>query len=368
MSPRRALLCLCALASFGCEHPPSVSREDDTGRVAAPLPEATWRGVCLAHNWQGNGRAGYGTEAGAQTLDYLVDVGADWVSLTPFGWLDELHSVTIGGEHTGEVPGGGESSARLEGAVAQAKARGVKVMLKPHLWVRGGAWQGHVAPRDGAGQPAWDAWWDSYRGFILYYASFAQRHQLDALVVAIELPSAVGHARGQGLLQTIAAVREVYDGPLLYGANWDEQVAPEVWAALDMVGVQLYAPLSHAPDPDVSMMRAGLRPHLRRWADIARAANKPLVLTEVGYRASPTAASAPYAWPEHQEGAREVDEALQARAYHALFAEAAAHNVRGLFLWKIFTDPHTDEEGLDGFSPRGKAAEAVWRQAYAPAP
>ena len=179
---------------------------------------------------------------------------------------------------------------------------------------------------------------------------------LDALVDAIELPSAVGHARGQGLIQTIAAVREVYDGPLLYGANWDEQVAPEVWAALDMVGVQLYSPLSHAPDPDVRMMRAGLRPHLKRWADIARAANKPLVLTEVGYRASPTAASAPYAWPEHQEGAREVDEALQARAYHALFEEATAHEVRGIFLWKIFTDPHTDEEGLDGFSPRGKAA------------
>ena len=332
-----------------------------------PLPDEVWRGVCLAHNWQQEGARGYGTDASAETLDHLQRLGVQWVSLTPFGWMSSLESTEISGEYERKMPAAGETSGRLSRVVAQARARNIRVMLKPHLWIRRGAWRGAIAPRADDGEDAWATWWDEYRAFILYYARFAARHDLDALVVGVELVSAL-RERPEEFVRTIEAVREVYDGPLTYSANWDEDVPLDVWRQLDGVGVQLYPPLTESlkARPTVGELRAALAPHMRRWSEVGEAAQKPVWLTEVGYKSAVSAVLKPYGWPERMpEDQRHPDEELQKRAYRALLAEVGEwERIQGVFIWKYFTDADTEEEGPSGFSPRGKPAEAVLRRAY----
>lgn len=346
-----------------------AEREEPSRQEEAltPLPADFARGVCLAHNWQNGGESGYGTSACGETLEHLDDVGVTHVSLTPFGWMNSAQSAQIGGEHTSKrsIPEGGETIERLAAAVAQARQRGMEVMLKPHLWIRGGAWRGEIDP---GSEEGWATWWESYEAFMLYYARAAQAHGIESLVVGVELVSAVRHGPDR-FLSMIEAVREVYDGKLLYSANWDEEVPDRVWRALDVIGTQLYPPLTQVneEEADVAALREALRPHLRRWHALGERVDRPVMLTEVGYKSAPGALARPFEWPEHLPGhSRKKDEVLQERAYQALMMEVRQFSrIEGMFIWKYFTDPVTDEEGSWGFSPRGKRAEQVLREAFA---
>ncbi len=331
----------------------------------APLPERVARGVCYAHSWELRGKRGYGTDTSAETIAHMKDVGVEWLSITPFGWMSTLSSTTIGGEHAkgSFMPPGAESKDRVAGVFTQARAAGMKVILKPHIWIGRGEWRGSIAPEGGD----WASWWKSYRTFILYYAEMAERLDAEAFVVGVELVSAL-EAHPEEFARTVAEVRKVYSGKITYSANWDELHPPKLWRQLDAVGVQLYPPLSDDPAPSIADLCAALKPHLETWTTLAADADRPLWLTEVGYKSAPTAVKEPFGWPENlPKELRASDERLQARAYRALFEEVARHErVEAVYLWKYFTDPDTDEEGDFGFSPRGKQAEEVMRKAFAP--
>lgn len=348
--------------------PPQASNTAST----SPLPASIWRGVCLAHSWQDDGQYGYGSEANAQTLDHLKSIGVQWLSVTPFGWMSSVHDVNVSGEHQGQMPGAGESAKRMVALAQQARERGFKLMLKPHIWIRGGQWRGHIAPRAQGAQGElvtdWESWWRSYREFILYYARQAQALKVEVLVMGVELVSALREDRdGAQLKRTIEAIREVYSGQLTYSANWDEELEPSRWAMLDYVSVQLYGPLSQAQTPTRQELVRALSQQLESWSALSQAADRPLLITEVGYKSAPSAVREPFAWPERlPPEERHPDEALQALAYEALFeALAKTPRLKGVFLWKYFTHAGSDEEGPMGFSPRAKPAEAVIRAAYA---
>jgi hypothetical protein len=88
-----------------------------------------------------------------------------------------------------------------------------------------------------------------------------------------------------------------------------------------------------------------------------------VLITEIGYRATPDAALAPAAWPESSHAAR-YDGDAQAVCYRAaLEALTAGSWCAGIYIWKWFTDS-TDEEGPTDFSPAGKPAEKVLREFY----
>ncbi len=353
----------------GCERPATPRELPAQPRLQTPaepgvrpLPAQVWRGACFAHNWQDDGERGYGTDASADALDYLVDHNYDWISITPFGFMPDTEANFVRGEHTDDAPRGSEKVERLVAVTRQARERGLRVMLKPHIWIRGGKWRGAIQPKNDRGELDWDGWWDSHDEWILFYADLAQRLQLDALVIGLELHTAVQHAP-ERLVALAARVRRRYDGHITYSANWNEPVDEKVWVALDSVGVQFYPPLVDGSEASDARVRASLREHLDHWSGVARRADKPLVITEVGYRSAALALRHPNAWPEKH--AADPDPALQTRAYRLFLDELrATPAIGGVFLWKIFTDSNTDEEGPDGFSPRGKPAESVIRRAF----
>lgn len=363
-------------AATGNAHPPATdpfgaaeAGEADkaptraSAAALAPLPATTHRGICLAHGYQNGGVDGYGSETSRGTLGELEDLGATWVSLTPFGWMPSLTSTRVQ-RHTGA---NGETDDRMVAEIRAARALRLRVMLKPHVWIRGGAFRGHIRPGGVGDGPATDAGWDafheSHARFVLHYAAMAAAHDVQALVIGVEFDSAVA-AHPEAWRALIARVREVYSGELVYAANWDKVADVPFWSELDYVGVQFYPSLADAEGASLARLRRAMAGHLDGLVQLAQDVGRPVVLTEVGYRATADAAVRPHLWPERM-AEMAPDPAAQALAYHALLAEVAVRpTIRGLYIWKYFTDPDTDEEGAAGFSPRGRAAENLLRRAF----
>ena len=324
----------------------------------AALPADVQRGICLAHNYQHGGRKGYGSQESMSSKKELVALGTNWVSLTPFGWQRSLKSREMSFNPN---IGPGESDARMEAETKQARELGLKIMLKPHIWINYSEWRGHIDPE---GEDGWDVWFASYTKFILHYARMAQRLKHEALVIGLELASASPHR--DHWLKLIEEVRKVYDGKIIYAANWNETHLVAFWDKVDWIGVQFFNPLSDSLNPTYDELSKALHKHLDTYEPLAKKYNKPVILTEFGYKSIKATTASPGTWPEHLSAdAKAYDEVNQALAYKALLNAVGKRTfVKGVYVWKWFTDVHTDEEGRIGFSPWKKAASEELKKAY----
>lgn len=101
----------------------------------------------------------------------------------------------------------------------------------------------------------------------------------------------------QAWRHVIADVRELYDGPVTYGANFDQYAEVGFWDALDAVGVNAYFPLGlYGLEPP-----ARLRRLQTAWTDVARnlesaAGGLPVVFLELGWTRRSGATVRPYSY------------------------------------------------------------------------
>ncbi|TMQ61829.1 MAG: hypothetical protein E6K75_00690 [Candidatus Eisenbacteria bacterium] len=165
------------------------------------------------------------------------------------------------------------------------------MLLKPHIWTRGG-WSGSIAMKN---EEDWARWFAGYRGFILHYADLAERSGAEALAVGTELGGTT--AREREWRAIVAEVRRHYHGTLVYCANWAEDLHhTQFWDALDWIGVQAYYPLCDQRAPTTQALVRGWSGPLADLETIAKIWGKPVVLTEVGYHSLDTAAIRPWEW------------------------------------------------------------------------
>jgi hypothetical protein len=305
-------------------------------------------GVCYAHAWRGDD--GYGSATSKATLVRLQTLGVDAISLTPFGyqWSASSESVKLANHM-------GESDDRLAATTQQAHALGMRVMLKPHIWIRGGTWIGDQSLSDEA---AWSRWLASYREFILHYAKLAQAEKMDAFALGTELKRA-SRRHPEFWRALIAEIRAIYKGRLTYAANWDEAAEVPFWALLDEIGVQEYEPPAQKRGATLAELRAGWTRIAANLESLAKKYDKPIVLTELGYRPIIDAALAPSTWADAP-----YDGNAQADCYRAALESLSGKPwLRGIYIWKWFTDSR-DEDGPTDFSPAGKPAEKVLGEFY----
>ena len=313
---------------------------------AVPIPKLSGflRGISFSHEVRSEG---YGSDAAAAQLARIRALGADAVSIVPYGFTRAPEDPTV------RYLGTDESEDRVLRTMEQAKRLGLKTVLKPQLW----------APRRFTGdivfeRPAdFERWWAGYRRWMLHQARVAALGRADLLVIGTELGGVTRHQDAWRRL--IRDVRRIYPGPLTYAANWsgDFETMP-FWGDLDLLGLNMYYPLAgpgeqpRAGSPQVRELRTKL-------AAMARRHRKPILFTEIGYAASAGAATEP--WKENH-GA--LDPALQARCYEVVF-EAFSREpwLAGLFWWKW---PSHGQGAPDdpSFSPLGKPALGVLERWY----
>lgn len=305
---RRALLALAAT-------PPAVS---------APVPFQ--RGV----NYTAEFPDGYGSDRARQILRSLRQYGVNAVAFVPYGFAPKGEpAVRFSGTRTME----------RDDAITQlsevARAAGMKVLLKPQLWLRGGS----TTDIDFAKEAERKQWFAQYRLFLEHYAALAARIRADLFSVGVEFARMARYeAEWRGL---IARARQMFPGKLTYAANFGPEFETlRFWDAVDFIGLNNYYPL---PD-DLAMGKI-----VARVEEVQKRFSKPLIFPEAGF----TSLEAPHRQP-WDETPRKLSPDEQARCYEAVFqAFYKKPWFQGVYWWKV---------GTNGFGGLSDGSHTPWNK------
>jgi hypothetical protein len=305
---------------------------------------------------------GYGTDAGREALVEAAKMGATWVALTPFGRVWDLKGGGV--DLTFEAPSAQNTEA-IRRAIDDAHRLGLRVLLVPHLWVETGGWRALIDPGDDAG---WERWASSYERFLIHWADVAEAGHVEMLSVGVELRSWVTTRRAASFQRLVEVTRGRYSGLLTYSANWDDVANTTILGDLDVIGVNAFYPLTDREGATDDALLEGGRNVASQLRELAAEWHKPVLLTEMGYTNRADPALRPWEWPDGMVNVR-LDQEAQARAYRALLAPLADEPwCAGFFVWRTYADPNdVSQEAEWGYSPRGKLAELVLRDAFAAA-
>jgi len=251
-------------------------------------------------------------------------------------------------------------------AINELHAKGLKVMLKPHVDSEDGAWRGTFQPSDV------DAWFQSFTTFVLHYAQMAQAQNVELLCFGteyVQLSGAQNQARWESV---IAAIRQVYTGKLVYAANatfpGDEFTSVSFWDKIDLLGIDGYFPLTNHADPTLAELVGAWRNNefgedlVATVQNFADAHQKPLIFTELGYKSVAGANTQPFNFTF--PGAFDLTE--QQNCYNAFYTVWAPENswMIGIFWWAWPVPPPAAND--TDYNPRGKPAENVLKTFQGP--
>ena len=244
-------------------------------------------------------------------------------------------------------------------AINELHAKGLKVMLKPHVDSEDGAWRGTFQPTDV------DAWFKSFTAFILHYAQLAQDQNVELLCFGTEYVQLSGGANQARWDAVIAAIRQVYTGKLVYAANatftGDEFTSVSFWDKVDLLGIDGYFPLTNHADPTLAELVAAWRNNefgedlVATVQNFADAHQKPLIFTELGYKSVAGANTQPFNFTF--PGSFDLTE--QQNCYTAFYTVWAPENswMLGIFWWAWPVPPPAAND--TDYNPRAKPAENV---------
>ncbi len=319
--------------------------------------EFKFNGFNEASYWNGQ----YGALPWLNSLQSAKDVGANTIAITSTSYLANTKASTI--YSTQQT----ESLANVAKAVLDAKANGLTAILKPHIDLADHNWRGRLDPADPA------AFFKNYKDWIVDYAKVAEANGADMLVIGVELDQLASSKYHGQWADIVASIRSVYKGDLTYAANCDANTG--IWDLVDYIGVNPYVPLSTnsaatkadfvkawnsvPSDPFYAKLFGNMSP-LEHYKKMSETYDKPMLMTELGYRSMNGTAAKPM---DFSTGGT-VDQKEQAALFDALFEVFApqASWMKGTLIWGWSTDRaalETKSNWATGYSIEGKAAEAI---------
>ncbi|MCE9594786.1 MAG: hypothetical protein K8S98_11395 [Planctomycetes bacterium] len=285
---------------------------------------------------QTNGRE-WGTDAFAEELDRLKALGVNWVAIHPYARIANDGTVSWREYSKTEPP------EFLVRPIREARARGISILVMPHLAYWGSRFRSRNAIEFEASEDR-ARFWRTYRAWIGALAEVV--HDADAFSIGNETDRMlVDESEWRGL---IAEVRERTSAKLVYAANWSDYARVPFWDALDAIGVQAYFPLSDEAEPSDACLLAAWDKVLPDLRALAQRTGKPVVFTELGYPCSLDAAHEPWSYEEARGAERERALELQARCLAVALGVVDRERdwLRGAFLWKWFVGPAQAENFL----------------------
>jgi hypothetical protein len=278
-------------------------------------------------NFTAEGRGGYGGEATVATLQELPEFGVNSIALVPYG-MTRRGSAAI-------RFGGMERDEDIVRIAGQARGLGLKVMLKPHIWVPGA----FIGDLDFASNSEREAWFVQYRAFIEHYARLAVRIRADLFCIGTELSKLSAYEAEWRRI--IRDVRKIFPGALTYAAvQGPEFESLRFWDALDYIGLNNYYPLPD--DLSTAAMVAKVEAVQKRF-------RKPVIFPEAGF----ASLEAPHKEP-WDETRRKLSMEDQARCYEAIFkAFWSKPWFKGIYWWKV---------GTNGFGGTEDGSHTPWRK------
>lgn len=290
-------------------------------------------------------------------IDPAVAINTNYAAIMPFGFLRSIDSSNI--IHNTDRQWFGETRAGAKQYIEALSKRGVKIMIKPQIWVRRGEYTGFIMMTS---ESNWKALEESYSNFILEYASLAQQIGADILCIGTELELFVKY-RPDYWSKLIKEIRTVYRGKLTYAANWDEFRRVPFWDQLDFIGIDAYFPLSDKKTPSIEDCMEAWKNHKTKIKDLSQFHNKPILFTEYGYRSVDYTAKEPWKFDRSMAS---VNLQAQVNATEALYLSFWSESwFAGGFIWKWFHN-YDEVGGHDNymFTPQNKPVEAIIKEYY----
>lgn len=284
-------------------------------------------------------------------------VNANYVALMPFGFIRELSSPEI--RFNERRQWFGERDEGIQQYAKEFRKKGIKVMLKPQIWVWRGQYTGHIEMES---EEQWKMLEDSYERFILTYAKTAQKIKADIFSIGTELEKFVFN-RPDYWESLIKKIRKVYKGKLTYASNWDEFKRVKFWSQLDYIGIDAYFPITQEKTPSVKDFEKGWKGHKDEIKKIQKTFKKPVLFTEFGYRSLHFTGKEPW---DSKRVSGSVDLQAQANGLQAIYNQFWKEKwFAGGFVWKWF-HRHDRVGGKDNnrFTPQNKPAEALLQKLY----
>ncbi len=290
-------------------------------------------------------------------IDAVRSVHAKCAAVMPFGFIRDKNAPDIVFDTSRQWFGETRTGARQY--IDILHENGLKVMLKPQIWISRGAFTGALKMNS---EEDWRTLENSYTKFIMAYATLAQETKADAFCIGTELEQFVKHRPDywHGLIKKI---REIYQGKLTYAANWDEYGRTPFWEDLDYIGIDAYFPLSDEKTPSVEQLREGWQAHKEKIRSLSKTKDRPVLFTEYGYRSNNYTAKKPWLVDRSHD---DVNLEAQANATKAIFEEFWSEDwFAGGFVWKWFID-HKKAGGAhdNRFTPQNKPAQEVIKEFY----
>ena len=195
----------------------------------------------------------------------LKPLGVEWISVIPVCYQTYKNSINV------ECPDDGYRADDMDigHVIDYAHQNGFKVILTPHVLLDGpsDSWHGEIG--FGKNEMGWSQWFESYTNFITYYAKLAESYQADYFVIGSEYEMA-SHRENEWR-EVVAAVREVYNGPVTYSANFGDEAEKTVqwWDVLDAIGIDAYYPLTEKKDPSVEELVLAWQPIVERLEQLS---------------------------------------------------------------------------------------------------
>jgi len=288
-------------------------------------------------------------------LDDLKKVNAGWVAVIPYGFSQSGQaSVTF--DHDRQW--WGERTEGIRELIGFAKDKGLKIMLKPHVWVRGEGWTGDYKLST---EEDWIIWERDFSRYILNHAEVANSLDVEMLCIGTEYRTPA-RERPEFWRGLIKEVRKRYSGKITYASNWDNYMNISWWDAVDYIGIDSYFPLAEGDSPTVEKMKEGWVPLKKKLEAFSRKWDKSILFTEYGFQSVKGGAGRHW---EVDKAIENADMEVQSKAYEATFQSLWNESwFAGGFLWKWHLTTRGAERNITRFTPQGKPAEDVIAKWY----
>jgi hypothetical protein len=281
----------------------------------------------------------------------VLNINANYAAIMPFGFIRDTDNPEI--IFNTNRQWFGESRPGAKQYIEELHKHHVKVMMKPHIWIRG-EFTGHMKMES---EENWQRLEKSYTEFILDFAKLAQETNTDMLCIGTELEQFVIN-RPDYWNDLIKKIKNVYKGKLTYAANWDEFKRTPFWDQLDYIGVDAYFPVSDSKTPTVEECLEGWVEHKAVIKEVSDRLKKPILFTEFGYRSVDFSGKEPWKSDRYEDPANFEAQNNTTQALFYTFWEEDWF--AGGFIWKWFHNyERSGGEKNNQFTPQNKPVEAI---------
>ncbi len=216
--------------------------------------------------WQANA---FNTSQARAQYDSMKAAGIEWVAVNIWWFQSNLTSHDI-------KPGvWTDSYENITSSFQYARSIGLKILYKPMLNLEIYQWRSFIVftPQ----------WMEAYTNWIVENAKVAETAGVEIFSIGCELGNMQVH--GPEVREMIRQIRAVYHGLLTYSANHDSFWFIDWWDAVDIIGVDMYIPMTTRFDPSLQELISVWDAFYYRLEAFSAKWNRPILFAELGAQA-----------------------------------------------------------------------------------